>query len=192
MTLENKTIGFAITGSFCTIPDALHQLSLLAETGADVIPILSFAVNTTDTRFGTAASIREAVTAATGKEPVTTIPGAEPIGPKKLLDAILVCPCTGNTIAKIANGITDTPVTMAVKAHLRNKRPVVLAVSTNDGLSANAQNIGRLLNTRGIYFVPFGQDDALHKNTSLVANNTLAIQTLMAALDGEQLQPLLV
>ena len=192
MNLEGKTIGFALTGSFCTIPSALEALEALAKTGAAIIPIVSEAVAKTDTRFGTAESIRVRIAALTGREPIDSIEKAEPIGPKKLLDAILVCPCTGNTIAKIAGGITDTPVTMAVKAHLRNKRPVVLSVSTNDGLSANAQNIGRLLNTRGIYFVPFGQDDPQNKNTSLVADNILALSALECALAGEQLQPLLL
>jgi len=192
MNLQGKAIGFALTGSFCTIAEALTQLRALAATGAEIVPILSFAVDTTDTRFGTAQSIKDAIWEATGKAVIASIAEAEPIGPKKLLDAIIVCPCTGNTVAKIAGGITDTPVTMAVKAHLRNKRPVVLAISTNDGLSANAQNIGRLLNTRGIYFVPFGQDDAQNKNTSLVADNAQAVETLEKALEGEQLQPLLV
>ena len=192
MNWEGKTIGFALTGSFCTIPSALEALGALVKTGASVVPIVSHAVASTDTRFGTAESIRERIAALTGRTPIDSIAAAEPIGPQKLLDAILVCPCTGNTIAKIAGGITDTPVTMAVKAHLRNKRPVVLAVSTNDGLSANAQNIGRLLNTRGIYFVPFGQDDAFCKNTSLVADCGLAMDALECALGGEQLQPLLL
>jgi len=190
--LEGKSIGFAMTGSFCTIPDALRQLEALAATGAEIVPIVSAAVSATDTRFGTAASIAETIVRVTGRAPIQTIAEAEPIGPKKLLDAMVVCPCTGNTLAKIANGITDTPVTMAVKAHLRNKRPVVIAIATNDGLSANAQNIGRLLNTRGLFFVPFGQDDPIQKNTSLVADNTLVVETLGKALVGEQLQPLLV
>ena len=192
MTLEGKTIGFALTGSFCTIPDAIVQLEALAATGATIVPIISEAVGATDTRFGTAQSVIEAITRLTGRAPIQTIAEAEPIGPKKLLDAVVVCPCTGNTIAKIANGITDTPVTMAVKAHLRNKRPVVISIATNDGLSGNAQNIGRLLNTRGLYFVPFGQDDPMQKNTSLIADNTKVIDTLLEALSGAQIQPLLV
>jgi len=192
MNWKEQTIGFALTGSFCTIPSALEVLTRLSETGAKLVPIVSDAVASTDTRFGTAESIRAQIIILTGREPIDSIAMAEPIGPKKLLDALLVCPCTGNTIGKIAGGITDTPVTMAVKAHLRNKRPVLLAISTNDGLSANAQNIGKLLNTRGIFFVPFGQDDPLSKNTSLVADNERTLAALECALTGEQLQPILI
>jgi len=191
MTFAGKTIGFALTGSFCTIASALVQLAALAEGGANIVPILSFAVDTADTRFGTAQGVKDEIARLTGNEIVRTINGAEPFGPQKLLDALVVCPCTGNTIAKIANGITDTPVTMAVKAHLRNKRPVVLSVSTNDGLSANAQNIGRLLNARHMYFVPFGQDDPVNKHSSLVSDTTQMLPTLCAALDGVQMQPIL-
>ena len=160
--------------------------------GADLTPILSNNVATINSRFGRAEDIKKRIELITGKECIETIADAEPIGPKKELDLILVAPCTGNTLGKIANGITDTPVTMAVKAQLRNQRPVVIAISTNDGLAASAKNLGILLNTKNIYFVPFGQDDPEKKPTSLVARFGLIVPTIEHALDGKQIEPILV
>lgn len=191
MNLKGKTIGYALTGSFCTLETAVTQLEGIVAAGANVIPIISNIVNDIDTRFGKADVLKDRLVQITGNQIIKTISQAEPIGPKGLLDILVVYPCTGNTLAKIAAGITDTPVTMAVKAHLRNDRPVVIAISTNDGLSGNAQNIGKLLNTKNIYFVPFGQDDPVGKKTSLIAKNELVAKTLELALEGNQLQPLL-
>lgn len=192
MTLSGKHIGFAITGSFCTISEAIIELERIAFLGAEVYPILSSTVATTNTRFGRADELRRRVELITGKDCIDTITEAEPIGPKKMLDLIVVAPCTGNTLSKIANGITDTPVTMAVKAHLRNLRPVVLAIATNDGLGANGKNIGMLMNTKNIYFVPFGQDDPEKKSNSLIARFGLIVPTIEQALEGRQIQPVLV
>lgn len=192
MTLSGKHIGFAITGSFCTIAEAIIELERIAFLGAEVYPIISNTVATTNTRFGRADELRRRVELITGKDCIDTITEAEPIGPKKMLDLIVVAPCTGNTLSKIANGITDTPVTMAVKAHLRNLRPVVLAIATNDGLGANGKNIGALMNTKNIYFVPFGQDDPEKKSNSLIARFGLIVPTIEQALEGRQIQPVLV
>lgn len=191
MNLKDKTIGFALTGSFCTLEAAVTQLEGIVAAGANVLPIISSNVNDMDTRFGKADVLKDRLVRITGNQIIKTVPQAEPIGPKGLLDILVVCPCTGNTLAKIAAGVTDTSVTMAVKAHLRNDRPVVIAISTNDGLSGNAQNIGKLLNSKNIYFVPFGQDDPVGKKTSLVAKNELVAETLELALEKIQLQPLL-
>jgi len=191
VNLKDKTIGFALTGSFCTLEAAVTQLEGIVAAGANVLPIISNNVNDMDTRFGKADVLKDRLVRITGNQIIKTIPQAEPIGPKGLLDILVVCPCTGNTLAKIAAGVTDTSVTMAVKAHLRNDRPVVIAISTNDGLSGNAQNIGKLLNSKNIYFVPFGQDDPVGKKTSLVAKNELVAETLELALEKIQLQPLL-
>ena len=182
-------VGFALCGSFCTFQQALPMMERLAADGADIVPIMSDSAWKTDTRFGTAEEINGRISAISGREIIHTIAQAEPIGPKKLLDVLLIAPCTGNTLAKLAAGMTATPVAMAAKAHLRNGRPVVLAIATNDGLAASAKNIGQLLNTRDIYFVPFGQDDYLRKPRSLVARFELIPETLEAALRGEQLQP---
>lgn len=189
--MEQLTIGFALCGSFCTFSQALPALERLAAKH-QVIPILSETAAATDTRFGGHEVHLERIQKAAGREPIRTIDQAEPIGPKKLLDALVVAPCTGNTLAKLANGITDSVVTMACKAHLRNARPLVLALATNDGLGANAQNIGQLLVRRNIYFVPFGQDDPFGKQTSLVADFDQVEATLDLALSGEQLQPILL
>ena len=191
MNLKDKTIGFALTGSFCTLEAAVTQLEGIIAAGANVLPIISNNVNDMDTRFGKADVLKDRLVRITGNQIIKTVPQAEPIGPKGLLDILVVCPCTGNTLAKIAAGVTDNSVTMAVKAHLRNDRPVVIAISTNDGLSGNAQNIGKLLNSKNIYFVPFGQDDPVGKKTSLVAKNELVAETLELALEKIQLQPLL-
>lgn len=191
MDWENKTIGFAMCGSFCTFKKALGVLNSLTQTGANVIPIMSEISYETDTRFGAAKDFIERVTAMTGNEIIHTVKDAEPIGPKSLLDLLVVLPCTGNSLAKIAGGIADTSVTMAVKAHLRNQRPVLLAVSTNDGLGNAAKNIGALLNSKNIYFLPFAQDDCQNKPCSLVADFDKLQDAALAAFEGKQLQPLL-
>lgn len=190
--MEQKTIGFALCGSFCTYEPVLSALSTLARQYDTVLPIMSQTAFTTDSRFGTAESFRQRIEAICGRPIISTVAQAEPIGPKKLLDLLVIAPCTGNTLAKLANGIADTPVTLACKAHLRNARPVVIAVSTNDGLAANAANIGQLLNRRHFYFVPFGQDSPEQKPCSLVAEMSQLPQTVAFALCGKQLQPLLL
>ena len=183
--------GLCITGSFCTFKNLLIAIDDLVANGFDITPIFSFNVSTLDTRFFKQADFEKAVVEKTGKQPIKTIVDAEPIGTGKGFDLMIVAPCTGNTLAKIAYGITDTPVTMAVKAHLRNNRPVVLSVSSNDALGANAKNIGALLNTKNIYFVPFGQDAPTKKTNSLIADTKLIVPTCNAALDGKQIQPVL-
>jgi dipicolinate synthase subunit B len=192
MLFEGLKVGFAITGSFCTINKVIPEIENLVKEGADIYPILSNAVDEYDTRFGTAKDLKDFLKAATKKDPITSIIGAEPIGPKSYLDLLVIAPCTGNTLAKITNAITDTPVTMAFKAHLRNQKPVVIAVSTNDGLAANANNLGRLLNLKNVFFVPFGQDSPKDKSSSLVAKMEMLTPTIVEALKGKQLQPLLV
>ncbi len=192
MLLKGVRIGYAVTGSFCTFDKIIPQIEKLANEGADVIPIISESVNEYDTRFGKAEDFKNTLQALTGKTPISTIVEAEPIGPKALLDILVIAPCTGNTISKIANAITDGPVTMACKAHLRNMRPVVIAISTNDGLSANAKNIGVLLNMKNIYLVPFGQDDPIKKCTSLVADFEQLLPTILNAQQNCQIQPIIV
>ncbi|MGE5581223.1 MAG: dipicolinate synthase subunit B [Bacillota bacterium] len=192
MRFSGIKLGFALTGSHCTIDEVLPQMELLQKEGAQITPIFSPAVLTTDSRFGKAEDLYKKVTAITGKEPFSTMVEVEPIGPRKLLDVMLVAPCTGNTLAKLALSITDTCVLLACKAQLRNNRPVVIAISTNDGLSANARNLGILLNKKNIYFVPFGQDAPETKETSLVAKMNLIPETLLAALDHRQLQPVMM
>lgn len=190
-SLENKTIGFAITASFCTFSKILAPMQELVDAGANVIPIMSFNASGTDTRFFMAKDFKEKVLSICNNPIIDTITAAEPIGPRALLDALVVAPCTGNTLGKLAGGITDTPVTMACKSHLRNNRPVLIAVSTNDALSGSAINIGKLLNTKGYYFVPFVQDDSVNKPCSLVANMSLILPSLEKALVKEQIQPIL-
>lgn len=190
--MNNIKIGFAVTGSFCTHSKILPQMKFLKENGYDIMPIFSYATAETSTRFFTAKAFKDEVMNITNIEPICSIVGAEPIGPKNLLDVLLIAPCTGNTLAKITNGITDTPVTMAAKAHLRNNKPVVIALATNDGLSANAKNIGELLNRKNIYFVPYTQDDCVKKERSLVADFKLIPKTIELALQGEQIQPILI
>ncbi len=184
------TIGFAMCGSFCTFTNVIPQIKTLADAGYKVIPIMSETAYSTDTRFGTAESIRQKVVEASGNSIIHTIPDAEPIGPKKLLDLLIIAPCTGNTLAKMSNGITDSCVTLAAKAHLRNARPVLIGVSTNDALSSGAQNIGRLMNNKNIYFVPMRQDDPNGKPNSLVADFSKIKIAAEAALNNKQLQPL--
>lgn len=183
-------IGFAMCGSFCTFDQVFPVMEALAKEH-NITPIFSPASYTTDSRFGTAqAHIRRAADIC-GKDPLCTIAQVEPIGPKKLLDALIIAPCTGNTLAKLAHSIADTAVTMAAKSHLRNGRPVLIAISTNDALCGAAENIGKLLARKHYYFVPFGQDDAQKKPTSMVADFTKIPETLAAAIEGVQLQPLL-
>jgi len=190
--MERPTVGFALCGSFCTLSKAVEALEQAAEQGWDLWPVLSEITAATDTRFGTARAFRSRIEAICGRPAIVTVAEAEPIGPRKLLDALVICPCTGNTLGKLAHGITDGPVTMAAKAHLRNGRPLILAPATNDGLAASAPNLGALLGRKQVYFVPFGQDDCRGKPTSLVADFSQTVQAVQAALRGEQLQPVLL
>lgn len=190
--LQGKTIGWVMTGSFCTIDAVLIQMKALKQTGANILPIFSQNVNALDTRFNPAAEVRKKVEDICGVKVVDTLPSAEPIGPKKLLDLIVVAPCTGNTLAKLANSITDTTATLAVKAHLRNARPVVIAMASNDALAGNAKNIGVLLNAKHYYFVPFGQDGAETKANSMQAHFASIVPTIKQALSGKQIQPMLL
>ncbi len=189
--MKKITAGFALTGSYCTFRRVIPQIYALVDSGVDVTPIMSENVYSTDTRFGGCKEFIDEIESVTGKEIIHTITGSEPIGPKNILDALIIAPATGNTIAKIANGITDTSVTMAAKATLRNHNPLIIAPSSNDGLGANAKNLGLLLNAKNIYFVPFGQDAPDKKPESVVAHMELIPQTLEAALEGRQLQPVL-
>ena len=189
--MEKKRLGFAMCGSFCTFAKALDTAEALARE-YELVPIMSEVSASTDTRFGLAEDFRARLKENSGREVICTIAAAEPIGPKKLLDALLILPCTGNTLAKLAHGVADSSVTLAAKAHLRNERPVIVAVSTNDGLGANAAGIGRLMARKNIYFLPFRQDDALGKPCSLVADFRKAPEAVAAALAGRQLQPLLL
>lgn len=191
MELKEKTIGFCITGSFCTFSRVMKAVHSLVDTGANVVPIMSNTAYNTDTRFGRCEDFRNALTECTGNDIIKSIKEAEPIGPKGYLDLLIIAPCTGNTLAKLANGIADTPVTMAVKAHLRNQKPVLIAISTNDGLATAAKNIGTLLNTKNIYLVPFGQDDYIKKPNSLVADMEKINDAAIAALENRQIQPIL-
>lgn len=188
--MNGVKIGFALCGSFCTFEAALAQMEQLKKTGADVTPIFSEQAYETDTRFGTAESFRKRAEAVTGKEIIHTIVQAEPIGPKKMFDLLLVEPCTGNTLGKLANGITDTAVTMACKSHLRTARPLLLAVSTNDALSGSAKSIGALMSRSSIYFVPMRQDNPAEKPRSIVADFPKTEQAIRSALNGKQLQPI--
>ncbi|HIQ76324.1 MAG TPA: dipicolinate synthase subunit B [Candidatus Faecousia excrementipullorum] len=185
------TVGFALCGSFCTYASVFPVMAELAKKHR-VIPIFSHSAYTLDSRFGTAQSHIDRATAICGQPPLHTIPEVEPIGPKKLLDALVIAPCTGNTLAKLAHSIADTPVTMAAKSHLRNGRPILLAVSTNDALAGAAENIGKLLCRRNFYFVPFGQDDPIQKPTSMVADFSQLPQALEAMTEGRQIQPILL
>ncbi len=190
--MEPIKVGFAFCGSFCTYAKALEALEQVKARYEDVTPIVSQSGVDTDTRFGNAHDHMREMERICGRRVIDSILKAEPIGPKGLLDVLVVCPCTGNTLGKLACGITDTAVTMAAKAHLRSGGPVVLAVATNDGLAASAKNIGTLLDKKNVYFVPFRQDDPLEKPTSLVADFTLVPDAIDAALRGEQLQPVLL
>ena len=190
--MEPIRVGFAFCGSFCTYHQAMTALEKVHARYGDVTPIVSETSAATDSRFGPAHEYMREMERICDKRVIDSIPKAEPIGPKHLLDVLVICPCTGNTLAKLANGITDTTVTMAAKAHLRNGAPVVICMATNDGLAASARNIGTLLDKKHVYFVPFGQDDPAEKPTSLVADFSRVCDTIDAALRGEQLQPLLL
>ena len=190
--MEDKTIGFALCGSFCTHARAMEALEQVKARFAHVVPIVSQCVADTDTRFGNAHDLMREMERICDHRVISTVKAAESIGPQKLLDLLIICPCTGNTLGKLAAGITDTSVTMAAKAHLRNQRPLLIAPSTNDGLAASAPSIGALLGRKYIYFVPFGQDDPVKKPTSLVADFSQVADAAQAALKGEQLQPLLL
>lgn len=190
--MRKERVGFALCGSFCTHAAVLAVLKRMTEEYESVIPIVSDNAAFTDTRFGTSEEFLEQLEDLTGNEILYDIPSVEPIGPQRLLDVLVIAPATGNTIAKLAAGISDTSVTMAAKAHLRNGRPVVVAVASNDGLSAGAKNIGELLNRKHYYFVPFGQDNAQQKPCSLVADFNLIPETVESALKGEQIQPILL
>ena len=189
---ENITVGFGLTGSFCTFSKVIDEMQKLADMNYCLVPILSETTARNDTRFGKAEEHIERIEKICGRKIISSIPEAEPIGPKKLLDILVIAPCTGNTIAKLANGIADSSITLSVKSHLRNNRPVVIAVSTNDGLGANAKNIGILLARKNIYMVPFGQDDCIEKENSLVAHFDLIQPTIEKALKSKQIQPVLV
>lgn len=190
--MENITVGYAFCGSFCTIAESLKALKELSKQNIKIKPIMSQIVYNTDTRFGKADELINQVEEICKDKIIHDIAAAEPIGPKNLLDIIIVAPCTGNTLAKIALGITDTPVTMAVKAHLRNNKPVVLAPATNDALGASCKNLGLLHNTKNIFFVPYRQDDPHSKNNSLVCDFSLIPKTAEKALKGIQLQPVIM
>ncbi|MBO8125915.1 MAG: dipicolinate synthase subunit B [Firmicutes bacterium] len=192
MDLAGVKIGFALTGSFCTFGRVFPQIERLLELDAEIIPIVSKVVRETDTRFGPASCWLDRLQSLTGRAVLSEITEVEPFGPQKQLDVLVVAPCTGNTLAKLANGIVDETVPFAVKAHLRNERPVVLAVSTNDGLAGNAKNIGSLLNIKNVYMVPFGQDAPESKHNSLVAKMELIPETVAEALDGRQIQPVII
>ena len=184
-------IGFALCGSFCTYAQVFPIMEQLSKT-YDITPIFSPVSYSTDTRFGTAQAHIQKAAEVCGKEPLHTIEQVEPIGPRKLLDALIIAPCTGNTLAKLAHSIADTSVTMAAKSHLRNGRPILLALSTNDALGGAAENIGKLLARKHYYFVPFGQDDAVGKPTSMIADFAMIPEALSAALEGKQLQPMVL
>ena len=190
--MRKERVGFAMCGSFCTHEKVLAELEKLVQLYETVIPIASEISAFTDTRFGTSDDLMERLEDLTGHEVLCDIPSVEPIGPKGLLDVLVIAPATGNTIAKLAAGITDTAVTMAAKAHLRNGRPVVIAMASNDGLAAGARNIGELLVRKNYYFVPFGQDNAEAKPTSLIADFRIIIPTAEAAVEGRQIQPILL
>ena len=184
-------VGFALCGSFCTYASVYPVMTAMAREHT-LFPIFSEAAATVDSRFGTAQEHLRLARQICDREPLCTIPEVEPIGPKKLLDALVIAPCTGNTLAKLAHSIADGPVTMAAKSHLRNGRPVIIALSTNDALAGAAENIGKLLGKKNIYFVPFGQDDPEKKPTSMIADFTQIPQTVAAALEGRQIQPVLL
>lgn len=192
MKIKDKRIGFVLTGSFCTFKHTIPQIKKIVEEGGIVIPIMSRNAYNMDTKFGTAQEFIKEIEEITNKEIIHTIQGAEPIGPKGLTDILIIAPATGNTIGKLANGITDDIGTMATKSHLRNNNPVVIAISTNDGLAGSAENIGKLLNRNNYFFVPFRQDNPITKPRSLVFDPKYIIPTLEKALEKEQVQPILI
>lgn len=185
-------IGYAICGSFCTFSDSFDTLLRLKKQYSDIVPIMSFNAYNTDTRFGNSCEWIERIENVCQRKIINTIAGAEPLGPKTPLDALVIAPCTGNTLAKLANGITDTPVCMAAKAHLRQDRPLVIALASNDAMSANLSNLGRLLTRKGVYFVPMNQDEPIKKPHSLVCDFSLVDETLALALEGKQIRKLFI
>ena len=192
MKLKNKTVGFCLTGSFCTFKNTILQMKELVKEEANILPIMSFNAYNLDSKFGKAKDFIEEIETICQNKIIHTIEGAEPIGPKNLTDIMIIAPCTGNTLAKLTQSIVDTPVLMAAKAHLRNDNPLVIAPSTNDGLSGSAKNIGYLLNRKNCFFVPFRQDNPITKPRSVVFDPTYIKKTLEYALDGEQIQPILL
>lgn len=189
--MDNLTVGFALCGSFCTFREVIDRMRELKNKGYNLVPIMSYNAFNTDTRFGKAREHTEEIEDICGKRIIATIPDAEPIGPKKMLDVLLIEPCTGNTAAKLANGITDTPVTLAAKAHLRNERPLIIAISTNDALSGSAKNIGKLMNMKNIFFIPFKQDNPAEKPRSMIADFAKTEDTILAAINNKQIQPII-
>ncbi|OGX61734.1 MAG: dipicolinate synthase subunit B [Paenibacillus sp. RIFOXYA1_FULL_44_5] len=192
MNWQGKTVGFALTGSHCTFEEVFPNIQKFVDAGAEVVPVSSQSLMTTDTRFGSSESWQKQLKEMTGNDIISTIVDAEPLGPSKRFDVLVIAPCTGNTTSKLANAVTDSAVLMAAKAQMRNQKPLVLAISTNDGLGLNSFNIAKLLITKNIYFVPFGQDAPDKKPNSLVARMELVMETCEAALEGKQLQPLIV
>lgn len=192
MDLQNLNIGICMCGSFCTLKTVMEQLEVLKNLGVNMTPVISYAVQNTDTRFGSADWFKEKLKEITGNDIIQTIEQAEPIGPKNILDIMLIAPCTGNTLAKLNNGIVDTPVLMAAKAHLRNNKPLLIALATNDALGFNLENIGGLINKKNVYFVPFGQDDCIKKPKSMIADFKKIPDSIEKALLGEQIQPVLI
>ncbi len=190
-SLKDVKIGVALCGSFCTFDIVIAQIEKMVSEGANVFPVMSFNSSTIDTRFGTAEGFLKKLYELTNNNVITTIQMAEQVGPKKMFDILVIAPCTGNTLGKLANAITDTPVLMTCKSHLRNNKPVVIAVSTNDGLGMSMKNIGKLINVKNMYFVPFEQDNHIAKPNSLVAKMDMIIPTVKEALDGNQIQPIL-
>lgn len=192
MDFSNYHIGYAITGSFCTFAKTRREVMHLKEMGAKITPIFSYSTQNCDTRFGSATEFIKGICEITDSEGICTIQQAEPIGPNNFLDIMVIAPCTGNTAAKLCNGIIDTPVLMAAKAHMRNGKPLVIAISTNDALGMNFKNIGALMNMKNIYFVPFGQDNARGKPNSMIANLELLPETIEMAMKGKQIQPVIL
>lgn len=192
MNWNGLTVGFGLTGSHCTFDEVMPEIQRFVDAGANVVPIVSHTLMTTDTRFGTSQDWQERIKQITGNDLIGSIVDAEPLGPKKLLDVMLIAPCTGNSLSKLANALTDSPVLMAAKAQMRNQRPLVVAISTNDALGLNAANLAKLLVTKNIYFVPFGQDAPDVKPNSLVARMDMIKETCETALDGKQLQPMVI
>ena len=192
MELKDKKIGFTLTGSFCTFQKVIPKMKEIKKLGADIIPIMSFNSYNLDTKFGKAKDFIDEIEEITKRKIIHTIQDAEPIGPKKMIDIMIIAPCSGNTMAKLACDIIDTPATMAAKSHLRNNRPLVIAPSTNNGLSGNAENIGKLLNRKNYYFVPFRQDNPITKPRSIVFDTEYIIKTIEYALEGEQISPILI
>ena len=192
MEIDKKNIGYALTGSFCTFKTSLEEIKKMRNLNVNIFPIMSFNSYNLDTKFGKAKDFINEIEEITGNKIIHTIQDAEPIGPKKMFDALIIAPCSGNTIAKLAHDIIDTPVTMAAKSHLRNNRPVVIGISTNNALSGSAENIGKLLNRQNYYFVPFKQDNPITKPRSIVCDFSYITKTLEHALDNEQISPIIL